>query len=183
MARSYLTPTALPANPASTLHVATKQYADALDPVNLVGADDVFAYYYSNAAQTGANNTDAWISFGGSQDTNALITQTTASPGHKFTLGTTGIWAVTVSARWVSGGGTGERYLGLWSDVSGSEDVIQAWGGVGASGSPTTMTVSLVGKFTSGNYVTGRVYQASGGNLDLENGWSHILISLVRKLT
>ena len=185
MARSYLTPMALPAVPASALHLASKSYADALYPEALVGADQAYVKYETGSAQTIGNGVGVVVSHGTAVQTHSIITQSTQGAGHKYTFNTTGIYAVTAQARFQSGGGVGERYHQLTSDMTNSgEWALCSWSTY-SNGGKITMPLHYVGKFTAGSYVWSEVVQASGGNLDLEGStvWKNIVIVLIRKYT
>lgn len=181
MARESMVPVAVPAVPASSLHTATKSYADGLDPVNLVGADAGFIKSSYNVAQTISTNSDTWVTYTTDDVTHGMATKSALSPGHKWTFNTTGIYTVTGQCRFAFGSAGGERYYALWSDQSGSDAAISATGYWSNAGTEYTMTATYTGKFTAGKYVAGRVWQSSGFNCDLVTFWRWFRIALIRK--
>lgn len=161
---------------------ATKAYADALNPTNLVGNDAVWIRSETSGQQTCSNNTDTPVAFPTDNYTHSWVTKSANGVGHKFTVNVSGIWIAVANMRWVSGGGAGERYSELRCDRNGTEMTVAATGGY-SNGTAHTMSLCYIGAIDAGRWIYARVYQASGGNLVIEDniGWKHFTLGLIRR--
>lgn len=130
-----------------------------------LGQQNTAAQYQSSVGQVIGNTTDTPIAFGTANVTSDLVTRAVSGVGHKFTLGKSGLWAVTTTCRFPATA-TGERSchiedsLGLWHHSQSQ---------AGSSGAPSTLCVGFVKYLTAGDWVQVEVYQSSGGNITTDS--------------
>lgn len=132
-----------------------------------LGQDSAFATYTGSTTQTIGSGADTVVAFGTADVTSSLITRSTQGAGHKFTMGASGLVAVSVTVRWSTTGAssTGEKNMhvenaaGIWhhsSDIPANSAV------------PITNHVSFVKPLDAGDAVVVEVFQNSGGDEDLD---------------
>ncbi|GEL17700.1 hypothetical protein [Pseudonocardia asaccharolytica] len=140
------------------------------------GGSSAYASYAATAAQSIPSGADTVVAFGVETAAHALVTRSTQGSGHKFTLGQSGLWAITAVARFVAA--SSERTFELFT---GGGATLAKAGGPGP-GLPFTTTLSATRQLSAGTTVRLEAWQDSGGSLALEpNGgnWVHIDFALV----
>lgn len=120
------------------------------------------ARYQAASTQTITHNTGTVVAFGTALVTSSLVTRSTTGAGHLFTFGASGLWYVGTNIRWAALA-TGIREM--WIDSGGTRLMSSA--ATGSSGSDANLFCSTCRWFNSGDSVSVRVYQFSGGNADI----------------
>lgn len=122
-------------------------------------------------AQSIPNNSETTVAFGTQDFNGGLVTRTTASPGHTFTLNRGGLWSCSTTVRFASSSNA-ERYVGINTSTGAR------LGGAGntPNGTPSTMNVAVTRNLPSGTILKVVVYQNSGGSVALEpaDGWCRL---------
>jgi hypothetical protein len=125
------------------------------------------AQYTASSTQTINSGSDTVIAFGTADYTSAYVTRNVSGVGHVFLLNVSGLWAVSATLRWSTTGAsaTGEKACHL-------EDALAQWhcsSSIPASTTtPVTHQLSFVKYLESGDTITLKGYQSSGGTEDLE---------------
>lgn len=168
-----------------TTNYATKAYANARNPTALVGNDAVWVRSEGSGSQTMSNTTSTPVAYAVDTNTHAWVTKSAQGAGHKFTVNVTGLWFITAGVRHLNGsaGQAGERYFELRCDRAGFEATVVACGGYSNGLIAQTNTLSYLGAMDAGRYIYAQAWQASGGNLDVENTsrWRFFTLSLIRR--
>lgn len=133
---------------------------------------------YRSSSQTISNATNTNLTFDTElYDTDAYHSTSTNTDRITIPSGKAGKYLITASAAWPSNA-TGERSMRLLKNGSTSDNNNCVWAGFGSSSGNTIMVVSRVVDAAVADYFTLRVYQSSGGNLDVYGGsglegWLH----------
>lgn len=148
----------------------------------LVDTQRYSSRYWGNTNLALPNTFDTPVPFNVDGGSGSWLTREDYSTGHLFYPQVSGIWTVTSTIRFLSGGAAGERYGSLYANNWGSHQVIAASGGYSAGG-PYTINLSYTGFFAAGNSIMVQAYQTSGGSLSLEAsaGWQNFNMSLIRR--
>jgi hypothetical protein len=141
------------------------------------GAPTAAATYAATTTQTVGNEVDAVVAFGNAVTTDPLVTRATNGAGHKFALGSTGIWVITATVRWAQAANGGRTF-----ELRAGSTVLAKVGAGVTGNAPWTANLAITRKFSSGTEVHVYGRQDSGGTLALEHGggsYVHIDLALV----
>lgn len=144
------------------------------------GGSSAFSYtdgqYRAAANQTLSNSTDTVLAFATTETSSAVVTRATSGSGHKFTLSTTGLYAITATVRFAAGA-AGSRFIELRNSAQNARYVSSGdQGGPAAS----TRTFSLTRGFSAGQDLVVVAAQSSGGNLSTQYQGTSITDGFVR---
>jgi hypothetical protein len=135
-------------------------------------------YRSAGGSQSISNATNTNIAFDAElYDTDGFHDNATNNDRITIPSGKAGKYLITAAAGWPANA-TGERSMRLMKNGSTSDNNNRVWNGFGSSSGNTIMVVSRVVTAAVGDYFTIRVYQSSGGTLDIYagsglEGWLH----------
>lgn len=121
------------------------------------------AMYQAVGDQSIAASTDTNVAYSGTITSTPLVSRAAVGAGHEFTLARSGIWAATTTLRFAALA-TGERAIHFHRTL-GSFTAVQ--GSPGSSGSPTTLNMTLIRRYTANEVFFVQAYQNSGGSATL----------------
>jgi hypothetical protein len=130
------------------------------------------------SAQSIPNAANTIVAFGTAVGSPTGVTRAASGAGHKFTLGSSGVWAVHATLRYASAAAGGVRDVGVWANATTN----LAHSGSAVAGQPATHSLGTVRYLASGTEITVIAYQATGAARVLEpnsGAWVHIDIALV----
>lgn len=130
----------------------------------------------------GSNREDVLYNSGGGQNVPRLSNTYVKFQGENnlFGVAVTGIYAVTTTIRFTSGGPAGERYAALTNYTTG--EILTANGG-DSNGSAHTINLHWAGFMTPGSYFGTVAFQNSSSTLTLDTapGWRSLRVTLIRR--
>jgi hypothetical protein len=128
------------------------------------------------ANQNLSNNTDTVLGFGSTETSSTAVTRATSGTGHKFTLGSTGIYAVSATVRFATGAG-GARFIELRNSAQNTRYVSS---GVTVGTGAATLNFAVTRQFTAGQELVVTATQTSGGSLSTQYQGTSITDGFVR---
>jgi hypothetical protein len=135
-------------------------------------------YRSAGGSQAISNATNTNLAFDAElYDTDGFHDTSTNNDRITIPSGKAGKYLITAAAGWPANA-TGERSMRLMKNGSTSDNNNRVWNGFGSSNGNTVMVISRVVNASVGDYFTLRVYQSSGGTLDIYagsglEGWLH----------
>jgi hypothetical protein len=140
------------------------------------GSGFIDGQWRASSNQTLSNSTDTVLGFATTETASTAVTRATSGPGHKFTLGSTGIWAVTATVRFISGA-AGARFIELRNSAQNTR---YASSGVTVGSGAATLNFSVTRQFTVGQELVVIAAQTSGGTLATQYQGTSITDGFVR---
>ena len=128
------------------------------------------------ANQNLTNSTDTVLGFGTTETSSTAVTRATSGTGHKFTLGSTGIYAVSATVRFASGA-AGARFIELRNSAQNTR---YASSGVTVGSGAATLNFAVTRQFTTGQELVVIATQTSGGSLATQYQGTSITDGFVR---
>jgi hypothetical protein len=140
------------------------------------GTGFIDGQYRASANQNLSNNTDTVLGFGTTETSSTAVTRATSGSGHRFTLGSTGIYAVSATVRFASGAG-GSRFIELRNSAQNARYVSS---GVTVGSGAATLNFAVTRAFTAGQDLVVIAAQTSGGTLATQYQGTSITDGFVR---
>lgn len=140
------------------------------------GVGFVDGQWRASANQTLPNSTDTVLGFGTTETTSTEVARATSGSGHKFTLGSTGIYAVSATVRFATGAG-GSRFIELRNSAQNAR---YASSGVTVGSGAATLNFAVTRQFTAGQELVVIAAQTSGGSLSTQYQGTSITDGFVR---
>ncbi|WP_181778919.1 hypothetical protein [Pseudonocardia pini] len=131
------------------------------------GTGGAWAQYSAAAAQSIPAATNTPVLFATADSTTTSVTRESRGAGHQFKLGTSGLWTLSTTVRFATGGSAGERYTGIHL---GNGDALAAQGPGTAANGAITNNVAVTRWFDADAVVFVQVWQGSGSARNLEPG-------------
>lgn len=142
------------------------------DPGTTVGG----RWSAGNTAQSIPNAADTPVAFGTTVGDSDGVTRATQGSGHKFTVGSSRLWAVHATVRFATTVAAGERAVGLWYGSPDYDNNIAHAGG-SREGLPATYTIGNVLPLDEGTDIVVLAWNGTGTARNLEpnaGAWVHI---------
>lgn len=141
------------------------------------GSGFIDGQWRATANQSLSNSTDTVLGFGVTETSSTAVTRATSGSGHKFTLGSTGIYSVSATVRFASGA-AGPRFIELRNSAQNAR---YASHGVYNGGTAAcTLNLSVTRQFTTGQELVLTATQTSGGTLTTDYQGTSITDGFVR---
>lgn len=140
------------------------------------GSTSIEGQWRATANQSLSNNIDTVLAFGTTEADSSVVSRATSGSGHKFTLTTSGTYAITATVRFQTGA-PGSRFIELRNSAQSVRFVASGdQGGPAAS----TRTFSITKNFSATQELVVIATQASGGTLSTQYQGSSISDGFVR---
>lgn len=123
-----------------------------------------------STAQSIPSATDTTVAFGTAVATPTGVTRATSGAGHKFTLGSSGVWHASATVRYATNATAGEKAFGIWYKAPGDPgfNTNLAHSGGWREGLPATNTIGRPRYLAASTEIAVIAYQGTGGARTLE---------------
>lgn len=129
-----------------------------------------------STTQSIPNAVDTAVAFGTAVDSPTGVTRSTQGSGHKFTVGSTRLWAVHATVRFATTTAAGERAVGIWTGSPSYSNNIAHSGG-SREGLPATYSLGAVVALDASTDIAVFAWNGTGTARNLEphsGAWVHI---------
>lgn len=155
-----------------------------VNPTSVAGGGATAHAQFSASSVQSVATGNVTCAFAATDTASPAVVRAASGAGHQFTLGTSGIWAVTTTVRWASTSATGERYAGIHIPAgAGSTTPLAGEGDDPPANRPTTINLGLTRYFASGAVVLINLFNGTSGARTLEphasGGWVRLNFALV----
>lgn len=133
------------------------------------------ARYQHDANQSISNATVTECLYTLAQRSSTIVTKATSGSGHKFTLGASGLWAISFTERFTA---AANGFRESWIEHSDGTRISNSPLQQGTASNDAMLHTSITTWLNSGEYVIVKLYQNSGGAINRTPnatfGWSRL---------